>query len=112
MIETAWVSKVLSREVAYVDASLEDLIPTYMERRRDDVEAIREALQIGDWPLIERKGHQMKGSGAGYGFDKITELGMMIEDAASRVDGPSAEEAVARLERYLAEVDIFFVEEL
>ena len=46
-------------------------------------------------------GHNMKGSGAGYGFDRITEIGACLEQAAGR---RAAEEIRARAEelcRYL-----------
>lgn len=97
--------------VAHVDASLEDLIPRYLQRRADDVAAIREAIASGDLTSAQSLGHGMKGSGGGYGFDHITEYGARIEHAAAAGQGDAVLEAVDLLEAYLAAVEIVFVDE-
>lgn len=68
--------------IVRVDSEIEDLVPGYLENRRKDIITIRAALGNGDFDAIRVIGHSMKGSGGGYGFDKITELGRSIELAA------------------------------
>ncbi len=97
--------------VAYVDASLEALIPRYLSRRQDDADVIERAVAGMDWDTVAMLGHTMKGSGGGYGFDRITELGASIERAGRDEDADTALQAVARLRRYIDTVVIEFVEE-
>jgi DNA-binding NarL/FixJ family response regulator len=59
--------------VVKIDRDLEDLIPGYLEKRLADVTSIREAAGKNDFEMIRVLGHTMKGSGGGYGFDRITE---------------------------------------
>lgn len=99
------------RPVARVDASLEQLIPRYLERRRDDAEAIERALSAEDWTTVTTLGHSMKGSGGGYGFDAITEIGALIEKAGREHESEAALDQVARLRHYLEIVVVKFVEE-
>ena len=82
----------------------EDLIPTYIENRRGDIEAIKKAVADGDFSEVTTRGHTMKGSGAGYGFDFVSEAGTGIEAAGKVGDGTIALQWTARLENYLGRV--------
>lgn len=97
--------------VAYVDESLEGLIPTYLERRMADVAALRDAIERHTYEAAMTIGHRMKGSGGGYGFDPITDIGATIEAAAGASDGPTLAEATDALDRYLTEVEVVYVDE-
>ena len=66
-----------------VNAKLKEIVPGYLERRRADVEAISAALGTGDYASIGVLGHRMKGSGSGYGLNRITEIGDALEGAAT-----------------------------
>jgi len=92
-----------------IDAELEDLIPSFLQNRERDVQVIREALDVDDFDTIRVLGHSMKGSGGGYGFDAITDLGRQIEDATKNHDKSTIVDAVGRLEDYLQRLDIEFV---
>ncbi|KER09926.1 MAG: hypothetical protein HY22_08480 [[Candidatus Thermochlorobacteriaceae] bacterium GBChlB] len=65
-----------------IDKELRDLVPDFLQRRIDDVETIKSALTSGDFRTIETLGHNMKGSGAGYGFREISRIGAEIEAEA------------------------------
>jgi len=81
--------------------SLATLVPGFLEGRRRDVVTIAAALERRDYDSVRILGHNMKGSGAGYGFNRITEIGASLEQAAGR---RAAEEIRARsveLVRYL-----------
>ncbi len=97
--------------IARVDVTLESLIPRYLERRKSDAEEIESAVKSGEYERVTTLGHTMKGSGGGYGFDRITELGAMIEAAGRDHDAAVALECAARLRRYLDTVVVEFVEE-
>ena len=89
-----------------VEADLMPLIPGFLENRRSDLEAIQTALSAGDLEPVQRLGHNMKGAGAGYGFDGITELGAALEDAAKQSDLAGAQGLLTELEAYLNRVQV------
>jgi len=51
--------------VVHVDADLDDLIPGYLQNRREDVKAVWQALENQDFETIRVLGHTMKGTGGG-----------------------------------------------
>lgn len=91
-----------------VERDLEDLIPAFMARRHEDVGKLRGALEAGDVETLRVIGHSMKGTGGGYGFDGLSEIGAAIESAAKAGDLARAGEWLARLEDYLARVKVRF----
>jgi len=97
--------------VVYIDIDLEDLIPEFMENRKNDVILVNEHLQSGQIEEIMRIGHSMKGSGGGYGFDKITEIGAMMENAAKTGDMDEISRANQQLDDFLQSVKIVWQEE-
>ena len=91
-----------------IDPDLEDLIPGFLNNRRNDIVQIRASLQDGDFVKIRLLGHSMKGAGGGYGFDPITDYGDEIEQAALRQDVAAIEAWLAKLADYLARVEPVF----
>ncbi len=73
----------------------------YLEKRRADVAKLREALQRGDFGTIRTLGHQMAGTGGGYGFEPITEIGSALEESALACDAARIQASIAELEHYL-----------
>jgi signal transduction histidine kinase/HPt (histidine-containing phosphotransfer) domain-containing protein len=84
---------------ARIPPDLADLAEEYLTNRRADAAALHEALKAGDFTGAKRRGHNMKGSGAGYGFPRVSELGSRIERAAEAGDAV----AVARWADALAD---------
>lgn len=91
-----------------IDKDLEDLIPGYLENRRKDIAAIGSALGRGDYDAIRVMGHGMKGSGGGYGFEAITNIGRKIEEAAKAGDGETVRLSTEELAAYLKNIEIIF----
>ncbi len=94
--------------VVHIDADLKELIPGYIEKRYTDIETIRSALQNGEYVIIERLGHGMKGSGGGYGFEKITEIGKTIELAAKDRNAEQIISMLEELKNYLDRLQIVY----
>jgi HPt (histidine-containing phosphotransfer) domain-containing protein len=101
----------VEKVVAYVNADLEDLIPEYLENKREEADIIRQALNAEDYETIGVLGHNMKGSGGGYGFDMITDIGSAIESAAKEKDFERIRKSIDDLLIYLERVDIVIVDE-
>jgi HPt (histidine-containing phosphotransfer) domain-containing protein len=104
--EMAGTGLYATRVTVRPDPDLLDLIPVYLERRHADVVALEEALALGDMERVRNLGHSMKGSGGGYGFDGITEIGLRLETAGSSDDAASARAGIDDLEEYLRNVEV------
>jgi CheY-like chemotaxis protein len=91
---------------AVVDDSLREIVPGYLANRRTDVVALRAALEKSDFATIRMTAHKIKGTGGGYGFPILTELGGAIEAAALAQDGAAIGKSLGELGRYLEEVEV------
>lgn len=65
-----------------VDADLEEIMPRYLEIRREELEALTKAIENKDIDEVRMLGHRLKGTGSSYGIDELTEIGTVIEDTA------------------------------
>lgn len=96
------------RIVVHIDADLEDLIPGYLENRQKDIKNMKNALVKGDYDTVRILGHSMKGSGGGYGFDEISEIGKLIEESAKQKDDEAIRKLIERLSNYLERINIIY----
>lgn len=92
-------------ETIRIDAEIWDLVPEYLERRRGDLRALRTALGADDLQTLRVLGHKMRGSGASYGFARISELGRSLEQAACEGDLDGARAQVDALASHLAAIE-------
>ena len=95
----------VAREAEYeapvrIPPDLADLAEEYLNNRCADAAALREAVQSGDFVAAKRRGHNMKGSGSGYGFPRVSELGARIERAAEAGDVAAVERWADVLSEY------------
>ncbi len=94
--------------VVEVDSSLEDLMPEYMNQLEHDLEALRERFDEEDFEGIREIGHDIKGSGGGYGLERVTELGDRLERAARDEQPERIGQTLDDLEQFVANVTIEF----
>jgi HPt (histidine-containing phosphotransfer) domain-containing protein len=94
------------RLVVVVPEELEPLVPRFLEKRHAEVEVLREAAERGDLETLRSRGHALKGTAGGYGFQELTELGAALETRADEGDLSGASEVVGRIAAYLARVDV------
>lgn len=86
-----------------VDEDILDLVPEFLARRREDLRELEGILERRDIAAGKSLGHNLAGSGAGYGFQVISRLGREIE-TNSGADWTRVREAVDRLAEYLEQV--------
>ena len=96
-----------------IDPDLADLIPGYLDNRRADTEKMRAAVAAKDFDVVRVTGHNLKGTGAAYGFEPISTHGAALEQAGvAGLDGDvtaataAANAELDALEQYLREVEI------
>lgn len=98
----------LEKITVRIDRDLEEIVPGYLDNRRRDLLLLPEALTQENFDDVRVMGHRMKGSGAGYGFDGITEIGRAIEEAAKVRDAGAVRSAVVELASYLDRVEVTY----
>jgi signal transduction histidine kinase/DNA-binding response OmpR family regulator/CHASE3 domain sensor protein len=79
------------------------LVPQYLASKHKQIEEARESLTSGDFGSIRRFGHNLKGTGRGYGFPAIEELGRKIEKAAVEADAGRVAGQLDALHRFVSE---------
>ena len=94
------------RIIVHVDEEIEDLIPGFLDNRRKDVNALKEALARNDYETVRTLGHAMKGAGGGYGFDTITDIGSSLENAAKKNNTEGIRRRIDELADYLERVEV------
>ena len=92
----------------YVDEDLEELIPMFMENRNQDISDLREMLENEEYEQIEELGHKIKGSGGGYGFDRVTDLGRAIEKAAAKEKFAELQNLIEEFAEHIDKVEIIY----
>ena len=102
------MKKPAEKIIAHVDPDLRDLIPGYLENRLRDLTTIKNALKAADFAKIRVRGHSMKGSGGGYGFMPISNIGEAIEKAAKNKDRNSIKNHLTELSDYLERVTLVY----
>ena len=86
------------------DTGLIEVIGNFVAGLPDRMQAMRQALDNGLFPQLERLAHQLKGSGGSYGYPRITEMAKQVEHAARAGDSEEANLAVGRMQRFCGAV--------
>jgi HPt (histidine-containing phosphotransfer) domain-containing protein len=96
------------REVVKVDEDLEELVPRFLASKRRDVDSISQALRREDYEAVRIIAHKMTGSGGGYGFERISEIGRFLERAARERDPTEIKRWSDELAAYLRRVVVIY----
>jgi len=80
---------------------LAEQTPAYLENCRRDVIVMLAALDRADFDAVIILGHNLRGSGGGFGLQAITDFGSGIEQSASEADDSGARKWLGELSTYL-----------
>ncbi|MBM4054107.1 MAG: Hpt domain-containing protein [Planctomycetes bacterium] len=94
--------------IVRIDPDLKEIVPDFIRNRHNDILKINEALKSSDYETIRILGHSMKGSGGGYGFDAISDIGAIIEIAAKNKTPKDIIHQLNTLSSYLRRVKIVY----
>jgi HPt (histidine-containing phosphotransfer) domain-containing protein len=97
------------RVTVEVDSELESIVPEFLENRKKDCLLINSLLEMSAFGEIRTLGHRMKGAGGSYGFDDISEIGEVVEEAALAGDKEIVRNSVLQLASYLEQVAVVYV---
>jgi HPt (histidine-containing phosphotransfer) domain-containing protein len=98
----------VGRLIVQVDRDLSDLIPGFLEHKRNDARIIAAAIDRADYDELGRIGHKMKGEGGSYGLDTITDIGAALERAAAGRNLAALQRCAEELRHYLESIDIVY----
>lgn len=79
------------------------LVPGFLRQRRQDLTALRTALQNEALADVREIGHRLAGTGSSYGFDALSQLGRDLEASAKSADREAVSRLIDALESALAE---------
>jgi CheY-like chemotaxis protein/HPt (histidine-containing phosphotransfer) domain-containing protein len=91
-----------------INLKLADLIPGFLQNRRNDVSKILDALDRDDFATVESLAHGMKGAGGSWGFQRISDIGADLEQSAVKVDADASRRWVGQLSSYLDRVEVVY----
>ncbi|MGD9643333.1 MAG: Hpt domain-containing protein [Elusimicrobiales bacterium] len=92
-----------------IDRDLADLIPMYLQGRRDELPVIASLLEKGDFAGLKTIGHKLHGSGGGFGLDFLTELGVRMENSAAAADKAALAAQAGELKEFIENLEIEYV---
>lgn len=69
----------------------------YLNRRVDEIKELREFLEKSDFDSTMMIGHRLKGNGQTFGFPKISEIGIKLEEAAKSHNLEKIKESIENL---------------
>ena len=91
-----------------VARDVEDLIPTFLNNRRNELNTLREALERQNFEQLTYVGNRMIGCGIPYGFDRVSYLGQHISQGAQAKNTELLAYTIAEYETFLSNLHVSF----
>ena len=98
----------LTEIIVYVDSWMTELLAPFLTHRREDIASILNYLQIGNFDALWDLGHDIKGTGAVYGFVGMARIGQSIERSAQERGSEELETLALELSNYLDRVKLVY----
>jgi PAS domain S-box-containing protein len=89
-----------------IPPGLEAIVPDYLAARRKELPGIIELLAVSDFKSLAVLGHNLKGTGASYGFSELTRIGAALENSARHTDREASSMQLIELTGYLSQVEL------
>lgn len=87
-----------------IPEELLDIIPGYLDRRGQDIQELKAALKSEDFVTVKAIGHKLKGNGASYGFENISNLGLELMNASDKQSKQDVFQLTSDLENEVTEI--------
>ena len=62
------------------DPDLADIVEMFVEEMPDRISAILTQCEAGEWEMLRRTAHQIKGAAGSYGFESVSPVAGRLED--------------------------------
>jgi CheY-like chemotaxis protein len=94
-------TSVKGASAAHPPSEIAHLAPRYLEACRARIAELKQAADSGDFAVLARHAHDLRGSGGAFGFPAITQHASRMEQAARAQDSPALAREIAELQHYL-----------
>jgi HPt (histidine-containing phosphotransfer) domain-containing protein len=88
---------------------LQDLIPSFLENRRNEIESVERALATGDFEFVRRLAHTLKGICRPYGFVPLEEMSIRLEAAGEAEEAAEVRLIIGEMRAYVENVEVEYV---
>ncbi len=96
------------KTVVYIDQDFKDIVPDFIEAFHKNIDEIKAALKTRDFEAVRFIGHNLKGTGGGYGFEEISDIGLKLNLAAKDQDIRIIENLLSEMESYFSRIEIVY----
>jgi len=87
------------------NAALDALKPGFLAEKRREVDIAMLALDQNDFRTVRMLALRLKGEGANFGFNEITQIGGELADAANKMDPKTARKLAQQLASHLGKLE-------
>lgn len=91
-----------------IDPDLKDLIPRYLNRLTVNLATGRDALRIGNFNVLQKLGHDLRGSAGSFGFFALHHIADRLEQAAISQDYKASGSALDDMHTFVERVIVVF----
>lgn len=98
-----------SDDTVYVDEMLQDLVPGFMQNRRNEFAEFEKMYAAKDFESLARMGHKLIGTGYNYGFQKLGDLASDLEKAGKEKNDAGVRKAIDGICNHVKNAKIIFI---
>ena len=95
--------------IVEIDNDLEDIVPGFLENRKNDVVDLQAFYEKREFKEIERIGHKVSGSSGGYGFHLLGKIAKEIELNAAEENEEKVSNLITDFIEYVEKVEVKFI---
>jgi len=92
----------------FIDLKIKQLIPKFLEHKKNDVIRFFSPLEKGDFELLKQQAHTVKGTSWMYGFQYLGDMCLELEQAAEEQNSELARSLIEKIKVYLDKVEIIY----
>ncbi len=92
----------------FVDISFADIVPWFIDNRKQDIKRIREFVEVSDFDQIQRMGHRWKGTCASYGFEQLSRTGELLESCSVSQKREEILKLLEQVTEYINKLEIVY----
>jgi len=92
-----------------IDEELEDIVPGFLENRRNDIVKLLSFFEERNYDELERIGHKVSGSAGGYGFHDLGKIAKSIEINAPKNNDDELSRLITEFKGYVENLEIRYI---
>ena len=93
-----------------IDRELEDIFPSYLETRKQEVSVYKKYLEQEDFESLRHLGHKIAGNAGAYGLKQLGVLCRQLEQQATDKESAACEATIEAIGIYLMQVEPIYVD--